>query len=320
MRRLTALASSRPATVLAVLLLAVLAVHAAPVKAQSPTEMDPGDAPPAVASEHGHQVKRERARERAFEQTEDETLPMTPEQLQSLIQSLETTEAVSSSHQPPELVMSAESLDLTSHRPPVLRVVQGYGTSIVFTDRTGKVWPMTAYQGFNDQLFKVEGSTVTGSKEDLPTVLTVQPIASRGAGNLVVTLKGLETPVVLMLALGQKTVDARKEYKLPLAGPNAAPEYHAASPGGIETALLNVLNGLPPTAAAVPVAVSGVEPEAMAWRVDKALYLRTVAEVYSPEYSQRTSHPSGLHAYKLPDVPVLLVSYNGNLTELTTKD
>jgi hypothetical protein len=58
----------------------------------------------------------------------------------------------------------------------------------------------------------------------------------------------------------------------------------------------------------------------MAWRDGDALYLRTVAEVYSPEYDQRARHPSGLRAYRLPDVPVLLVSFNGHLTELTLKE
>lgn len=266
------------------------------------------------------QARREQARERAFEQIEDATVPMTPEQLQSLIQSLDTAEAVSSAHRPPETVMTAEALDLNATRPPVVRVGQGYGASLLFTDRTGKAWPITAYQGFNDQLFVVSASTLTGDKDDLPSVLVVQPVASRGAGNLVVTLKGLETPIVLTLALGQNTLDARKEFKLPLAGPNAAPEYRAPSPRGIETALLNVLNGLPPTTSATRVEVRGVEPEALAWRVGKALYLRTVAEVYSPEYRQRASHPSGLHAYQLPDVPVLLVSFNGHLTELTLQE
>ena len=268
----------------------------------------------------GHQARRERARERAFERTEDAAMPMTPAQLGALIQSLETTEAVSSSQSPPEAVMTAEALNLNAARPPVVRVGQGFGTSLLFTDRTGKIWPITAYQGFNQGLFDVSASTTSGNKDDLPTVLVVQPVAGRGAGNLVVTLKGLDTPVVLTLALGQRIVDVRKEYQLPLPGPNAAPEYRAASPGGVGGDLLNVLNGLPPSAAATRVEIGGVEPEAMAWRDGDALYLRTVAEVYSPEYDQRASHPSGLRAYRLPDVPVLLVSFNGNLTELTLKE
>ena len=247
-------------------------------------------------------------------------MPMTPAQLGALIQSLETTEAVSSSQSPPEAVMTAEALNLNAARPPVVRVGQGFGTSLLFTDRTGKIWPITAYQGFNQGLFDVSASTTSGNKDDLPTVLVVQPVAGRGAGNLVVTLKGLDTPVVLTLALGQRIVDVRKEYQLPLPGPNAAPEYRAASPGGVGGDLLNVLNGLPPSAAATRVEIGGVEPEAMAWRDGDALYLRTVAEVYSPEYDQRASHPSGLRAYRLPDVPVLLVSFNGNLTELTLKE
>ena len=317
---------------LAVVLGASLAASSAlaPSAAAPPPEPRPPAAggssatvpPPPVrpAPGAGHQARRERARERAFERTEDAVMPMTPEQLEALIQSLETTEAVSSSQSPPEAVMTAEALNLNAARPPVVRVGQGFGTSLLFTDRTGKIWPITAYQGFNKGLFDVSASTTSGDKDDLPTVLVVQPVASRGAGNLVVTLKGLATPVVLTLALGQRTVDARKEYKLPLPGPNAAPEYRAASPSGVGGDLLNVLNGLPPSAAATRVPIGGVEPEAMAWRDGDALYVRTVAEVYSPEYSERASHPSGLRAYRLPDVPVLLVSFNGHLTELTLKE
>ncbi|NMQ21343.1 hypothetical protein E4P82_20340, partial [Candidatus Competibacter phosphatis] len=226
------------------------APDAAPPIVESPPtvpepETAPDAAPPVVESplsppplnppvERGHQARRERARDRAFEQTEDTLTPMTPDQLHSLIRSLEITEAVAADQRPPEAVMSAEALNLNATRPPVVRVAQGFGTSIVFTDRTGAIWPITAYQGFNDKLFAVSASTTSGDKDDLPTLLVVQPVAGAGAGNLVVTLKALHTPVVLSLALGQKTIDARKEFKLPLAGPNAATEYHAASPTGID--------------------------------------------------------------------------------------
>ena len=309
---------------------------AAPPVVESPSTVPepetarvPDAAPPVVESpppppnppvERGHQARRERARDRAFEQTEDTITPMTPDQLQSLMQSLEITEAVASDSRPPEAVMTAEALNLSATRPPVVRVAQGFGTSIVFTDRTGAIWPITAYQGFNDKLFAVSASTTSGNKDDLPTILVVQPVASAGTGNLVVTLQDLQTPVVLNLALGQKTIDARKEFKLPRAGPNAATEYHAASPTGIDAALLNVLNGLPPSASATRVQMSGVEPDAIAWRDGDALYLRTVAELYSPEYRQRANHPSGLHAYQLPDVPVLLVSFDGTMTEVMVKE
>lgn len=286
---------------------------AAPLPPGSPSVPPPA---PPLASRPAAQAQRERAREEAFEQLEDQAFPLTPEQLHTLIQSLEMTEAVSATHREPETVMTAEPLRLDAARPPVVRVGQGYGTSLLFTDRTGKAWPITAYQGFNERLFVVSASTITGDKDDLPSVLVVQPVARRGAGNVVVTLKGLETPIVLTLALGQNTVDVRKEFKLPLAGPNAALEYHAASPAGIETALLNVLNGLPPVAQAQRVTLRGVEPAALAWRTAEALYLRTVAEIYSPEYQQRAADPSGLRAYKLPDVPVLLASFNGQLTEI----
>lgn len=275
---------------------------------------------PAPLPGAGHQARRERARERAFEQNEDAVTPMTPEQLGALIQSLETTEAVSSLHRPPQQMQTADTLDLNAAQPPVLRVVQGYGSSITFTDRTGKIWPITARQGFNKNLFDVEISTVSGDKDDLPTVLTVQALAGAGASNLVVVLKGLETPVILSLVINPQVADVRKTYKLPALGPNAEPEYQPASPSGVGGDLLNVSNGLPPSAAATRVQITGLEPAAMAWRDGGSLYLRTVAEVYSPEPVERSPSPSGLRAYKLLDVPVHLVSFNGNMTEMTVKE
>lgn len=304
----------------------LVALSAGPAWAQTPAPAAPPNAAQGVrtskpnAVELGRQARREQARERAFETTEDALAPMTPEQLQSLIQSLETTEAISSSHHPPEQAMTTEALDLNAPRPPVLRVGEGFGSSVVFVDRTGKIWPITAQQGFNKNLIAVEASTVTGDKSDLPTVLTVQAKASAGASNLIVILKDLETPVVISLVLGQKTIDSRKAYKLPFPGPNASPEYHPSSPNGVGSDILNVLNGLPPVASATRVQISGGDPDAMAWRAGDHLYLRTVAEVYSPEPIDQSRHPSGLRAYKLSDVPVHLVSFNGNMIEITTKE
>ncbi len=45
-------------------------------------------------------------------------------------------------------------------------------------------------------------------------------------------------------------------------------------------------------------------------------YLRTLAEIYSPAYEDRASSPSGLHAYKLRAVPVLLASHRGQMVEV----
>ena len=154
----------------------------------------------------------------------------------------------------------------------------------------------------------MSASTTSGHKDDLPTILVVQPVRRAGRRQPGRDAQGPATPVVLSLALGQKTIDARKEFKLPWPGPNAATAYHAASPTGIDAALLDVLNGLPPSAAAIRVQIGGVEPDAMAWRDGDALYLRTVAgTVQPPKYRQQASQPSGLHAYQLPDVPVLLM-------------
>lgn len=245
-------------------------------------------------------------------------MPMNPEQIKTVIQSLETHERLASepASPPPEAVMEAELLDLTTRTPPVVRAAQGYGASVIFTDRTGRAWPMTAYQGFNPNLFVVAAHAVSGDKEDLPTVLVIQPTARYGTGNVLVALQGLETPIVLTVVLGQTQADARKEFKLRLAGPRAAPEYAPPPPAPVDRALIDVLNGLPPQPDARPVDLAGVEPEARAWRVGEYTYLRTLAEIYSPAYEDRASSPSGLHAYKLRAVPVLLASHRGQMVEV----
>jgi intracellular multiplication protein IcmK len=175
---------------------------------------------------------------------------------------------------------------------------------------------MTAYQGFNTNLFVVAAHAVSGHPEDLPTVLVIQPTARYGAGNVLVALQGLETPIVLTVVLGQTQVDVRKEFKLRLAGPRAAPEYAPPAPAPVDRTLIDVLNGLPPQPDAQPVNLAGVEPDARAWRVGDYTYLRTLAEIYSPAYEDRASSPSGLHAYKLRTVPVLLASHRGQMVEI----
>lgn len=301
----------------------------AAVPAETPTEFRPPAARPPIprsaaelpsleADAPGALAERERQRAQAHQRVLDLLMPMNPEQIKTVIQSLETHERLASepATPPPEAVMEAEPLDLAARTPPVVRAAQGYGASVVFTDRTGRAWPMTAYQGFNPNLFAVAAHAVSGDKEDLPTVLVIQPTARYGTGNVLVALQGLETPIVLTVVLGQAQADARKEFKLRLAGPRAAPEYAPPAPAPVDRALIDVLNGLPPQPDARPVDLAGVEPEARAWRVGEYTYLRTLAEIYSPAYAERASSPSGLHAYKLRAVPVLLASHRGQMVEV----
>ena len=289
-----------------------------PPTAQPPIPRNAAELPSLEADAPGALAERERQRAQAHQRVLDLLMPMNPEQIKTVIQSLETHERLASepATPPPEAVMEAEPLDLAARTPPVVRAAQGYGASVVFTDRTGRAWPMTAYQGFNPNLFAVAAHAVSGDKEDLPTVLVIQPTARYGTGNVLVALQGLETPIVLTVVLGQAQADARKEFKLRLAGPRAAPEYAPPAPAPVDRALIDVLNGLPPQPDARPVDLAGVEPEARAWRVGEYTYLRTLAEIYSPAYAERASSPSGLHAYKLRAVPVLLASHRGQMVEV----
>ena len=271
----------------------------------------------------GQYAAKERVKHGEYQRVLELLMPLQAQQIEQIIQSLDVNERLSSApaSPPPAPIMAVEALKLDARTPPVVRVAQGYGASIVFTDSTGKAWPMTAFQGFNDQLFVLRANSISGDPQDLPTVLTIQPTAPYGMGNALVTLKGLETPIVLTISLGQSEVDVRKEFRLAKPGPNARPQYAAAPlPPRAEPALLNVLNGLPPQASARAVALQGAEPEARAWAVGGHYYIRTRAAIYSPAYEQRSSSTTGIHAYKLRKTPVILASVDGAMTELLLED
>ena len=129
----------------------------ATVPAETPTEFRPPAAQPPIprsaaelpsleADAPGALAERERQRAQAHQRVLDLLMPMNPEQIKTVIQSLETHERLASepATPPPEAVMEAEPLDLAARTPPVVRAAQGYGASVVFTDRTGRAWPMTA--------------------------------------------------------------------------------------------------------------------------------------------------------------------------------
>ena len=106
---------------------------------------------------------------------------MTPDQLHSLIRSLEITEAVAADQRPPEAVMSAEALNLKRDAatrgpggPKGLAPASSLPTAPAPFGRSRLI------RGFNDKLFAVSASTTSGHNDDLPTILVVQPVAGAG--------------------------------------------------------------------------------------------------------------------------------------------
>ena len=193
--------------------------------------------------------------------------------------------------------------------PPVIRLQQGFVTTLVFLDSTGATWPISAYDIANPTNFDVKHT------DTQPGSMLIQSKVAYGSSNLVVMLKGSQTPIVLTLIPGQKVVDYLDYMRVPGLGPNASPVL-SALPDTANPQLLKVLDGVPPSGAKTLKIVGGT---ARAWLVGGILYLRTRMTLLSPGWTATMSSPDGTHAYQLIKTPVLLVSNRGKMVQLSVQ-
>ena len=191
--------------------------------------------------------------------------------------------------------------------PPVIRLSAGFVSSLVFLDSSGAPWPINSYDLGNPQAFNVQWDKKSNT-------LLIQASSLYTYGNLAVTLKSLNTPVMLTLIPGQKAVDYRVDLRIQHLGPNAKAVLGGNGlPGVANPVLLGVLDGVPP-AGSKSLKVSG--GQAQAWYEGGKIYLRTRLTVLSPGWLSTMTSADGTKAYEMPATPSILVSHNGKATQL----
>lgn len=246
------------------------------------------------------------ARDQAFDQLTVNTLPMTPAQIQKLRNLFADSNRAATAAPggaPPKPVSSTQTVSLDpGATPPIIRPYQGYVTSLVFLDSTGAPWPIQAYDIGNPGAFNVQWDRTSNT-------LMVQSQALYTTGNLVVQLKGLNTPISISLVPGQPIVDYRVDMRIQGLGPNAKTTGMGTGlPAAASNDLLNVLDGVPP-AKVRPLNIPGSTSQA--WISDEKngpMYLRTHYTLLSPAWISAMSSADGMNAYQLPKVPSVLVS------------
>jgi intracellular multiplication protein IcmK len=196
--------------------------------------------------------------------------------------------------------------------PPVVRLQEGFVTSVVFIDDAGSPWPIEAYDVGNIKAFNIQWTE--GSN-----ILMIQSLSTYTYGNLAVKLKGLSTPVMLTLIPGQQQVDYRVDLQIQQTQPGENPstqggsDVEAAQNGSANQVLLSILNGVPPPKAVV-LKVEG--SDCQAWLVGQKMYLRTKLTVLSPGWLSMMRNPDGTKAYEMTKSSMVLVSKYGSLVKL----
>lgn len=247
---------------------------------------------------------------KAFKDMARNLYPLSPEQIVRLKQIFQTSEyaQASTAGTPPKPTATSQFVNLSpGSTPPVIRLSQGFVSSLVFLDSTGAPWPIAAYDLGDPTSFNIQWDKTSNT-------LMIQAMKLYNYGNLAVRLKGLNTPVMLTLIPGQKAVDYRVDLRIQGIGPHAkAMPLEQGIPPSANDLLLHVLEGVPPPGSR-RLTVSG--GDARAWLSNDKMYVRTNLTILSPGWLSSMTSADGMHAFEMQKSPVLLVSWHGKVMQL----
>ncbi|MFI4962699.1 MAG: DotH/IcmK family type IV secretion protein [Legionellales bacterium] len=247
---------------------------------------------------------------KAFKDMTRNIYPLTPEQIIRLKQEYHKTEyaQASTAGTPPKPTATSQFVNLSpGSTPPVIRLSQGFVSSLVFLDSTGAPWPISAYDLGDPTAFNIQWDKTSNT-------LMIQAMKLYNYGNLAVRLKGLNTPVMLTLIPGQKAVDYRVDLRVQGYGPNPKRmPMEEGIPPSASNLLLHVLDGVPPHGSQRLVVSGG---DARAWLAHEKMYVRTNLTILSPGWLASMTSADGMHAYEMQKSPVLLVSWHGKVMQL----
>lgn len=248
--------------------------------------------------------------ELAFDQVNDQLFPLTPEQIIRIKKKNDSQEFAKAAtpNTPPKPTATSQFVNLSpGSTPPVIRLSQGFVSSLVFLDSTGAPWPVSAYDLGDPNSFNIQWDKTSNT-------LIIQANNLYTYGNLAVRLRGLNTPVMLTLIPGQKAVDYRVDLRVQGYGPNAKnlPMDNGLPPSASDI-LLHVLDGVPPGGSR-RLTVSG--GDARAWLLNEKMFIRTNLTILSPGWLGSMTSADGMHAYEMQKSPVLLVSWHGKVMQL----
>ena len=276
----------------------------------SSSTMPPQDAAGGDATQPITSSEKQIVNELAFNGVAEQLFPLSPDELIKVKQQYHTNEYAQESPvgTPPKPTATSQFVNLSpGSTPPVIRLSQGFVSSLVFLDSTGAPWPISAYDLGDPTAFNIQWDKTSNT-------LMIQASKLYTYGNLAVRLRGLNTPVMLTLIPGQKAVDYRVDLRVQGYGPNAkSMPMEEGIPPAASDILLHVLDGVPPDGSSRLVVSGG---DARAWLLNDKMFVRTSLTILSPGWIGSMTSADGTHAYEMQKSPVLLVSWHGKVMQL----
>ncbi|GBR20296.1 MULTISPECIES: DotH/IcmK family type IV secretion protein [Asaia] len=261
-------------------------------------------------------------------------LPPPPGAVQNAYHQYDEGERLKDGAEDPYRMAVPQSRSVTVSMQPggqtnIVRLAQGYPSSLTFLDSTGQPWPiawnlMTNKTADCDRQGGGENAAIraVGINACVPVagsnVVQLTPLSRYPRGGVLISLEKARQPIYFVIIAGPGVYDGQMTVRVKERGPRAQdlPVLEADAPETGAPWLTALLDGVPPEQA-TPLTVTGVSADDLrAWRYRGQVLLRTRYVLDSPA---PTAHETeyGVTAYVLRDTSRLLMTVNGQLTGIS---
>ncbi|OYR17612.1 DotH/IcmK family type IV secretion protein [Brucella thiophenivorans] len=236
-------------------------------------------------------------------------MPMTPDMIRDYRKRVdETQRAVSEppSGIQPKLISDAIRISLKPDQAlSTIPTAPNTVSVISFYDKTGKAWPVASYVVGRADTFQVYALQEGSNK------LAISALQPHGYSNLVISLVEESRPIVINLQTSSDTALARRDITVEGYGPNASvsPTTVSAKVAPSDKVMMSFVQGAGLPKGAVQLRTSDADTDV--WSYSGNYYVRTHDTLISPSWSAVLTGPGGVHAYRIKQSPVALISRNG---------
>lgn len=270
----------------------------------------------AEATEASRQKLQEEIRSEAYDAAITGMFPLSPEQIEQLLQRYDRTQeaAKSPTYDDPKPEISVQNISLDPGvAPPSIKTAVGNVTTLNILDATGAPWPV--------QDVTWAGDYEVVEPEQGGHIIRITPMSHFARGNIVIRMLTLKTPLTLTLETGRDVVQYRVDARIPEYGPFASTPILQGGKSLVAGTpeLTSILDGVAP-GGAVKLAVSGVDGRTTAYALGGTTYVRTPLTLLSPAWTSSVSSADGMNVYALSNAPVLLLSDGGEFMRAILKE
>jgi len=202
----------------------------------------------------------------------------------------------------------------------VIYLAPSYVTTLQFLDKNGALWPIQSYT-------LALGKNIIDKDLNSSSLVLAPKDIEYGRGNLVVMLKGLNTPVIMTVEVSVEKIDYKVEVSLNDYGPNSQPVIYNTTGNNdmsfmasfVVEDLYSMLDGITPSDSYIKRRTSLPE-DVEVWVRDKVMYVRTKDILISPnmipaDYNKIQS-PDNTYLYTVPYLNVIVLSRHGQINQV----